>query len=345
MNTEINCVVCEFDLRFGPKPILFQGRALNEEALDVIANKTINLLFDENIDHPKLFSLDFPSISKKGLVRCFQWFDKSNSRGNQDWGTLTLLFDETEESIFYKYRSDIDPVVDKFIQQYIDIKLKSKSSKEFLKEFNLFCEKLKRTLEDLTKHERLTETTEQFPSSAQAELINLVGKVIVVGDPNVGKTSTISRYIDKTFKKSYVATIGVNILQKMIVIDNKTIRLVLWDLAGQVKYQSMRENFYLGANGALLVFDLTNQKSFENISLWYNDLQKNIRDFKALRLIMCGNKCDLKDKRVVQQDQIEKLASKLNLKYYQTSALTGENIDLIFEILSKDMIALDNSKN
>ncbi len=337
-------IVSEFDIRYGPKPILFQGRELNSEVIQLIADKTLNILFDENIDKPKLFSLDFPSISKKSLVRTFQWSSEYNARGNEAWGTLTLLYDETEDSIFYKYRSDIDPVVDGFIEIYIDMKHKAKSIDEFSTEFNKFCELLQRTLEDLAKHELIiNESSEQFPSSAQiTQHPTLIGKVIVIGDPSVGKTSTIIKYTQGAFKKSYIPTIGTNITEKKVVIDNHLVQLILWDIAGQQKFSSLRDKFYLGANGAILVFDLTNQKTFENISLWYEDLKNHIRNFNNLRLILCGNKSDLKDKIVVPQDQIEKIALKYNLKYFQTSALTGENIDLIFEILSKDLLALNN---
>ncbi len=340
--SNFSIIISEFDIRFGPKPILLQGRELNSESSQLVAEKTINILFDENIIQPKLFSLDFPSISKKGLVCCFQWSSEFNSRGNQDWGTLTLLFDESEDSVIYKYRLDIEPIVNGFIEIYIDMKHKAKPNEEFSKEFQKFCELLKRTLEDLAKHELLTESAEQFPSSAHiSQEPSLIGKVIVIGDPSVGKTSTILKYTQGAFKKSYIPTIGTNITEKKVVIDKHLVQLILWDIAGQSKFSSLRDKFYLGANGVILVFDLTNLKSFENIPLWYEDLKRNIKNFAKLEVILCGNKCDLKDKIVIKQDQIENISAKLNLKYFQTSALTGENIDLIFAILSRDLLALN----
>ena len=100
-------------------------------------------------------------------------------------------------------------------------------------------------------------------------------KVSVVGDPACGKTSTILKYTDSAFRRTYLPTIGVNITKKKIK-ERNDITLILWDIAGHLKFSQMRKTFYEGTKAILLIYDLTREDTFENVQGWFNDIRKNI---------------------------------------------------------------------
>jgi small GTP-binding protein len=166
-------------------------------------------------------------------------------------------------------------------------------------------------------------------------------KILLLGDMAVGKTSLINQYIERSFESDYRPTLGVNIISKDIEIKeaNSLIRLIIWDIAGQDKYEKTRRAYYEGCAGALLVYDLTRYDSFLNIeSKWFNDIKKHV--IKKTHFILIGNKVDLKDNRKVSFEEGLELANKINaINFLETSALSGENVEkaflrLIYQILS-----------
>ena len=163
-------------------------------------------------------------------------------------------------------------------------------------------------------------------------------KVVVCGDPACGKTSTILRFTDRAFRRTYLPTMGVNITGKDVRLEGSKAHLVLWDLAGQVKFQYMRRQFYTGARGILFIFDLTRAKTFASIPNWFDDIKSNMRQKEEPIAILCGNKLDLEDQRQVSTEEAKKLANLLKLEYFETSALTGENIDEVFNLIAKTLI-------
>ena len=156
-------------------------------------------------------------------------------------------------------------------------------------------------------------------------------------------TSTILRFTDKAFTKNYLPTLGVNISEKFIKIGDELVSLTLWDIAGQEKFNRMRKHFYQGVDGMLLVFDLTRPESFNNIDEWYEDIKKNAEVNYELVGFMIGNKQDLIDERKVIRDNAISLTKKLNLDYFETSALTGHNINEVFFKIARDIIETINS--
>ena len=150
----------------------------------------------------------------------------------------------------------------------------------------------------------------------------------MVGDPRVGKTSTILRFTDQAFRGTYIPTMGVNLSEKQIQFEDDSIEFILWDIAGQSKFQTTRKHFYRGAHGLLLVFDLTRPETFKSVGKWQLDIRRHL-DMEIPGLIM-ANKNDLVDQRRVSIEEISKLADELGLEYFETSALTGENIDGAF---------------
>lgn len=149
----------------------------------------------------------------------------------------------------------------------------------------------------------------------------------------VGKTSLINRFVTGSFKREYKATIGVDIFTKQLSVMNQMINLQIWDIAGQTSFRKFRERFFQGSRGALLVFDLTTQKSLDNLHLSW------IRDIKAITgeipQILIGNKVDLKDSIVIKPEMLSKFLDNNQevLAHFNTSALTGENVELAFNKL------------
>jgi len=163
-------------------------------------------------------------------------------------------------------------------------------------------------------------------------------KLILGGDGAVGKTSMVHRYVENEFATDYKSTIGTSIMKKECTFQelDSTVRFIIWDLAGQAQFKRVRQSYLTNAEAGILVYDVTNRSSFENIDKnWYREIKKASPD---IALILVGNKIDLESKRVVSRDEGEELAQNLTLTYVETSAKTGENIDDAFKMLALQII-------
>ena len=152
-------------------------------------------------------------------------------------------------------------------------------------------------------------------------------KILLLGESFVGKTSLILKYINDTFSEAQISTIGVEYKEKVIMLNNRKITLQIWDTSGQERYRSLTQNFYRGADGVLFVFDVANKNSFDNIKIWLNEPQ--IVELHSEKILI-GNKIDLVEQRVISKEKMENLGEKINLKTFETSAKTGENVEKIF---------------
>ena len=161
-------------------------------------------------------------------------------------------------------------------------------------------------------------------------------KLILIGDSGVGKSCILQRYMNQSFNESYKCTIGVDFLMKSIVINGQTVKLQLWDTAGQEKYKSMVASYYRGANVALIVFDLTSHKSFDNLPIWIENFYKNGPEQK--NIILIGNKNDLVNQRQVTQEEAEAFSETNNMMYFETSAKEGDNIDYVFTYAAERLL-------
>jgi small GTP-binding protein len=158
-------------------------------------------------------------------------------------------------------------------------------------------------------------------------------KIILLGDAGVGKTSISGRYIDSTFKDNYQATIQVEKRMKIINEDDKTsVRLNIWDTAGQEKFRSITRQFYRDCHGAFIVFDLTKKSSFNELKNWMDELKTHGNDDTVI--IILANKSDLTTEREISEEEIK---NKINnkYKYFEVSAKTGNNISLAFDEMKK----------
>ena len=169
----------------------------------------------------------------------------------------------------------------------------------------------------------------------------LSSKVIVLGDGAVGKTSIVHRYVTDKFQKRYTATIGVDILNKTVKVTKEVtdyeVNLNLWDIGGQDSFKLVRGKFYKQAIAALLIFDVTNRRSFENLEAWIKEAYDNVE--QQIPFVMIGNKIDLTDSRAVPTEEIQKKAKDLGIALViETSAVTGEGIDQAFNYLAHTII-------
>lgn len=168
-----------------------------------------------------------------------------------------------------------------------------------------------------------------------------VFKIIVIGDPAVGKTSLINRFIQDKFTSDYKETIGTNILRKTIKIGNSKINLTLWDIAGQERWSEMRHIYYQGSSGCIMVYDISRPITFKHIEeYWYRDFKSFCKDEK-IPVILIANKNDVpvKLKRVNSFEGSE-LASKVNaFRFIEASALTGQNVEDAFQVIAKVLIS------
>ena len=167
-----------------------------------------------------------------------------------------------------------------------------------------------------------------------------VFKILTIGDGGVGKTSILRRYVENKFLKHHLSTIGIDFLSKTLKIKDKEIKLKIWDTAGQERYRQITSHIYKDADGIILVFDVTSEESFNQITDWMEQIKNNVSK-EEINLILIGNKCDLAD-RMVEKERGEEMAKKLKIKYFETSALTGQGINEAFEELAKQIFKNKN---
>ncbi len=165
----------------------------------------------------------------------------------------------------------------------------------------------------------------------------LIFKVIVVGDPAIGKTSLIKKYVKHQFEGEYLPTVGVSISKEPVSLEvggkKLKINLMLWDLAGQPQFHLLHKVYFNGADGIILGFDLTRTHTYENVKNWHGELVKN--GLTAKPMILVGNKSDLGEDRKVSIVHIEHRKEQLAIPdYIETSALTGHNVDELFSTIA-----------
>ncbi len=155
-------------------------------------------------------------------------------------------------------------------------------------------------------------------------------KVILTGDFGVGKSSIIKRFIENQFKDSYIATIGVEISKKAVVMEEETIiNFILWDIGGQVgQIAPYRHRFYEGASAAFIVIDRTRPNNLESVNIWVKDIKESVPD--NIPVVIIGNKSDLQEEIVISDEEIKILAKELGFHYILTSCKTGENVNEAF---------------
>ena len=167
-------------------------------------------------------------------------------------------------------------------------------------------------------------------------------KLLTLGDSLVGKTSIVMRYSDNKFTDTF-ATIGIDFKTKFFTIKNQVVKVIIWDTAGQEKFRNIVNQYYKGADGVLLTYDITSRKSFENIDYWLNELKKN-NDLNEISVYLVGNKSDLEGKRAVSFEEGKNYADKNKINFSEVSAKTGKGIINVFNKLMEGCVAKINSQ-
>lgn len=176
---------------------------------------------------------------------------------------------------------------------------------------------------------------------------DLLGKVLILGNSQVGKSSILNQFTEKTFSASLPPTLGIDYKISQVKVGEEFIKLQIWDTAGQEKFKSITENFYKGAQGIVLVFDLTDRDSFMNIRTWI----QNIHDKAGPETLVClvGNKLDLWEEitqtggeeadKLTKEAEVEALVEEFSFKYLKVSAKTGINVEEVFNYLAGELLA------
>ena len=172
-------------------------------------------------------------------------------------------------------------------------------------------------------------------SSQNQNGYDMIFKIVLIGDTSVGKTNILSKYLSNEFDPDSKATVGVEFGTRDFQIENNKVKVQIWDTAGQERYRSITNAYYKGAKGSLLVYDITNPKTFENLDKWLSDLKANAEE--KISVVLIGNKSDLEEERQISIEQGKEKAAFFKLAFMETSALNGNNIEKAFNELITDV--------
>ncbi|XP_064617144.1 ras-related protein Rab-3 isoform X2 [Liolophura sinensis] len=156
-------------------------------------------------------------------------------------------------------------------------------------------------------------------------------KLLIIGNSSVGKTSFLFRYADDSFTSAFVSTVGIDFKVKTVFRQDKRVKLQIWDTAGQERYRTITTAYYRGAMGFILMYDVTNEESFNAVQDWSTQIQTHAWSNACVQLV--GNKCDLEASRVISTRQGQELAAQLGLEFFETSAKENINVKAVFERL------------
>ncbi|CAG9327896.1 unnamed protein product [Blepharisma stoltei] len=162
-------------------------------------------------------------------------------------------------------------------------------------------------------------------------------KILIIGDSSVGKTSVLLRFVDDMYSPEFQTTIGVDFKIANLNVNGKVIKLQLWDTAGQDRFRNIVASYYRGAQGIMLMYDITNPTSFQNITRWHEEAQGYLQS--SVPKLLIGNKSDLSHQRQVKQDEAQQLAERLGMDYIETSAKSSQNVKQAFENMSKKILS------
>ena len=161
-------------------------------------------------------------------------------------------------------------------------------------------------------------------------------KIVLIGDINVGKTSILSRFRYGSFESDYMPTLGIDFFSKNLFFEDKTIRLILWDTAGQERFRSLIPSYLKNADCIIIVFDITNKESFLSLNKWLTDAKNNASENTIY--VICGNKIDLKERRTVNENEINEYIEKnTGVIYMECSAKNGQGIKDLFNVIAKNL--------
>ncbi|MFH4975098.1 hypothetical protein AB6A40_001807 [Gnathostoma spinigerum] len=160
-------------------------------------------------------------------------------------------------------------------------------------------------------------------------------KLLLIGDSGVGKSCLLLRFADDTYTESYISTIGVDFKIRTIELDGKTIKLQIWDTAGQERFRTITSSYYRGAHGIIVVYDITDQESFNNVKQWLLEIDRYACE--NVNKLLVGNKCDLTAKRAVELTAAKEYADQLGIPFLETSAKSSTNVEQAFLTMAAEI--------
>uniref|UniRef100_A0A6P7FRQ5 small monomeric GTPase n=1 Tax=Diabrotica virgifera virgifera TaxID=50390 RepID=A0A6P7FRQ5_DIAVI len=177
--------------------------------------------------------------------------------------------------------------------------------------------------------------------SLQNNIYDIYGKVMLLGDSGVGKTCILMRFREGTFLSgNFISTVGVDFRTKVVTVDNTKVKLQIWDTAGQERFRSVTHAYYRDAHALLLLYDVTNKTSFDNIRAWLGEIREYAQDDVVIMLL--GNKADCGIERAVRREDGERLAREYNVAFMETSAKSGQNVELAFVAVARELKYREN---
>jgi Ras-related protein Rab-1A len=166
---------------------------------------------------------------------------------------------------------------------------------------------------------------------------NALFKLLLIGDSCVGKSSLLHRFADDIYTDSYISTIGVDFKIKTMMVNDKMVKLQIWDTAGQERFRTITSSYYRGAQGIIVVYDITDMESFTNVKVWLNEIDRYASE--NVDKLLVGNKCDLADARQVSTAVATEFAATLNVNCIETSAKEGSNVDDAFRSMATTIMS------
>jgi Ras-related protein Rab-8A len=168
-------------------------------------------------------------------------------------------------------------------------------------------------------------------------------KLLMIGDTSVGKSSMLLQFVNNIFTDNFISTIGIDFRVRTINVDNSRLKLQIWDTSGQERFKSITRAYYRGAMGIILVYDVTNEESFDNIIKWINDIKTSITRDVTTDMVLVANKCDCKGNIKVSHAKGKELADLHGMKFFETSSKDINSINNLFYTIAKDI--KNNIKN
>jgi len=172
--------------------------------------------------------------------------------------------------------------------------------------------------------------------AAKGAAYDYLFKLLLIGDSGVGKSCLLLRFSDDAFTPSFITTIGIDFKIRTVELEGKRIKLQIWDTAGQERFRTITTAYYRGAMGILLVYDVSDEKSFNNIRNWMRNIEQHATE--SVNKMLLGNKCDVPpEQRVVDKNRGQALADEFGMKFLETSAKSSINVEEAFMTMAKEI--------
>lgn len=175
-----------------------------------------------------------------------------------------------------------------------------------------------------------------YSNNMNEERTDFIFKVVMVGHVSTGKSDLLLRYVKGEFNPHMLPSIGVDFMQKWLKIDDKILKIQIWDTSGQDRYRAITSAYYRGSSGALVVYDVTNRTTFDKVIYWLQELRKKFAD-PSIPIVLVGNKDDLRDRKVIPTEEGKGFAQRNGMFFMETSALMPRNVELAFNSVLREV--------